>query len=128
MLAHMGSQTLLSVTLPRDRTAPAAARHALQNAALPGSLETHTAAVLLVSELVSNAVLHGRGTEVTVEVAELAGRLRIEVQDDGDGFDPSAPRVERDDPGGWGLAVVDVMCSDWGVYAGSTHVWFELSL
>jgi signal transduction histidine kinase len=113
------------MTLRRDRAAAAKARRALETAQLPGNGDTQRAAALLATELINNAVLHGLGEEITLEVTTSEGCVRVEVCDDGHGFDPSQ-RTEREDPGGWGLGVVDAMSDDWGVYEGSTHVWFEL--
>ena len=121
----MNSKALLEMTLPRDRAAAAAARRALEGIPLPGDESTHHAAALLATELINNAVLHGRGDQIRLEVTTFDGRVRVEVADDGNGFDPSQ-RTEREDPGGWGLGVVEAMSEDWGMYKGSTHVWFEL--
>lgn len=123
----MDSQILLTLTLARDRTAASIARRELAAASLPGGPDAARATALLATELINNAVLHGRGDEIEVHVAEAGGRLRLEVKDSGNGFDP-AQRTEREDPGGWGLAIVDQVADDWGVYEGSTHVWFELSV
>lgn len=85
------------------------------------------AAKLLVSELVTNAVVHGRGM-VTLRAGLDERRLLVEVVDEGGGFE----RVlrERDfasvEVGGWGLSVVDSEASRWGVHEGTTDVWFEL--
>jgi serine/threonine-protein kinase RsbW len=123
----MDSHPLLRLTLPRDRTAAAHARSAIVQTGVPGGPEAGYAVALLATELVNNAVLHGCGDKVRLTVHAAAGRLRVEVEDDGNGFDP-AQRTERDDPGGWGLAIVEELASDWGMYEGSTHVWFELAL
>lgn len=123
----MSAEVLLSLNLRRERAAASAARRALATAGLPGDENTHRATALLATELINNAVLHGCGAEIKVEVTFEGERLRVEVTDDGNGFDPSQ-RTEREDPGGWGLGVVDAMASDWGMYEGSTHVWFELTL
>ena len=123
----MDSQALLDLTLPRSASAAGVARHALAEAGLPGGPETRHATALLTTELITNAVLHGCGDDVRIQVAQVGERLRVEVRDDGQGFDP-AQRTEREDPGGWGLAVVETLSSDWGMYRGSTHVWFELAL
>jgi anti-sigma regulatory factor (Ser/Thr protein kinase) len=107
--------------LPRDRTAPSKARRlvAEQTSALPA--KRRNAAQLLVSELVSNAVVHGRGKiELTVDV----GRGRFEVRDEGGG----RPKM-RDDPGptgGWGLRLVDQLALRWGLREGHTCVWFDV--
>ena len=82
---------------------------------------------LLVTELTSNAVRHGRGGEVRVSVRVRGGRLRCLVEDQGRGF---AVRKGRDagQVGGWGLELVDELASRWAVERGSTRVWFELPL
>ena len=80
---------------------------------------------LLVSELVTNAVVHGHG-EVEVAVRLLPERIRFEVIDD----DPSmpAPRHEPDAESGRGLALVEALSSDWGVEptGSGKSVWFEV--
>jgi anti-sigma regulatory factor (Ser/Thr protein kinase) len=121
------ARPLLRLDLPRDRTAAAAARRAIGELDLPGAEQTRIAVALLATELVNNAVLHGRGTNVQLELTHADERLRVEVCDEGNGFDRSQ-RTERDDPGGWGLAIVESMSAEWGMYEGSTHVWFELAV
>ncbi|WNI21190.1 ATP-binding protein [Streptomyces sp. ITFR-16] len=88
------------------------------------------AAVLIVSELVTNAVVHTASTRVVCELRCLDGRLRIAVQDQG--HQPGGPRLGRsaDDEHGRGLLLVDAMCSAWGSRdAGDRSgriVWAEL--
>ncbi|MDQ3721180.1 MAG: hypothetical protein M3350_10450 [Actinomycetota bacterium] len=60
-------------------------------------------ASLLTSEIVSNNVLHGRaGEDDKIEGGALVGRRphRLEITDEGPGFEASVPDPER--PGGWG--------------------------
>ena len=121
----MSSKAILQLTLRRDRAAAGDARRALEKAMLPGDTGALHTTALLTTELVNNAVLHGCGDEVRVEVRVSSGALRVEVADDGNGFDPRQ-RTVREDPGGWGLDLVDALASDWGMFEGSTHVWFEL--
>ena len=86
------------------------------------------AATLLVSELVTNAVRHARGTDViTVDVH--AGRtwLRIEVQDT-DRHWPQPRIPDGFDESGFGFILVDALASNGGVReteAGKA-VWAEL--
>jgi two-component sensor histidine kinase len=81
---------------------------------------------LLVSELVSNSVKYGKGM-VGLRVRVRSSRqVLVEVVDDGNGFDPSARRSSRFEPGGFGLKLVDAIASRWGVRDGHTHVWFEI--
>lgn len=116
----------LSLTLTADASAPARARVSLRALSLGLSPHVLRDVQLVVSELVANAVEYGPRQRVRVEV-ELAGRdhVRGEVVDQGATGVP-AIRGAEDDPENLGLAVVDELTSDWGVHAGSTHVWFEL--
>jgi anti-sigma regulatory factor (Ser/Thr protein kinase) len=56
--------------------------------------------------------------------------VRIEVSDGGAGFVPPkrpAPRLDAEEPGGWGLVLVDRLADRWGVARDEgTSVWFEL--
>jgi anti-sigma regulatory factor (Ser/Thr protein kinase) len=80
---------------------------------------------LVLSELLSNAVLHGDGETVEVRVQVEDGVVRGEVVDGGDGFaHPEAPAADA--TSGRGLAIVDALTWRWGIEKGSTHVWFEL--
>jgi anti-sigma regulatory factor (Ser/Thr protein kinase) len=113
----------VTVTLPRDRTAPRRARDLIHEHAAALGGERLDAAALLISELVTNAVLHGEGPiGLTIDVD---GRgARFTVSDHGGG----RPAV-RDDPGpdgGWGLRLVSQIARRWGVEPGRTRVWFEL--
>jgi anti-sigma regulatory factor (Ser/Thr protein kinase) len=115
-----------SLELPRTLDAPAQARDALSQ--LEPSLPEHvlTDMTLLVSELVTNSVKYGGDGPVRLEIKHTDGRIRTEIVDQGAGFEA----VERDGDlsrvGGWGLHLVDQLSDRWGVYEGSTHVWFEI--
>jgi anti-sigma regulatory factor (Ser/Thr protein kinase) len=68
---------------------------------------------LVVSELVTNAVIHGTGP-ITLRVRVIDGFVSVGVQDCGSGV----PRMNRADPsreGGRGMTVVAGLVSDWGV-------------
>lgn len=71
------------------------------------------AVLVVVSELVTNAVLHG-GTEVEVLVDLRDDGVRLEVRDG----DPSHPPVPREPSpravGGRGLGIVDALADEWG--------------
>jgi two-component sensor histidine kinase len=82
---------------------------------------------LIVSELVTNAVRHGAGDiDLLLDVQD--GRIRGEVIDQGDGFAAALREASPDDLGGRGLVIVDHLAQEWGVYDGSSHVWFHLPL
>jgi serine phosphatase RsbU (regulator of sigma subunit)/CheY-like chemotaxis protein/anti-sigma regulatory factor (Ser/Thr protein kinase) len=76
---------------------------------------------LMVSELVSNAIVHGSG-DISVAVSCVAGTLRLEVGDDGG---TSEPHLESKAVGGWGLHFVDELADSWGSqrHDGRTVVW-----
>ncbi len=82
-------------------------------------------AMLLASELVTNALVHGQGT-IAIRAHLDEHRLLVEVIDEGKGFERIARREDLDRFGGWGLHLVDAVASRWGIHAGSSHVWFEL--
>jgi anti-sigma regulatory factor (Ser/Thr protein kinase) len=92
-----------------------------------------TDAALLVSELVTNSVVHanvGRGRALTVEVTTLDDRVRIAVSDPGSRLRPRLLPPDPETPGGLGLVLVDELCETWGVRQdlGRTCVWCELLL
>jgi len=84
---------------------------------------------VLLSEVVTNAVRHGDAGEhdtIIVHVAMAANVLRIEVCDQGPGFDRPAHPRRRADGGGNGLMMLDRVSSAWGVAGDDgTCVWFE---
>jgi anti-sigma regulatory factor (Ser/Thr protein kinase) len=93
-----------------------------------GRAEVAEVAVLLVSELVSNAVLHA-GTELELVVRVLPDRLAVEVHDLGGG---RAIRRQYSNLSGTGrgLMLVEELARDWGtvVTDAGKFVWFELEL
>ena len=112
--------------LQRNREAPRIARRSLVDwigsALAPEGLDD---AKLLTSELVSNAVLHGRG-KIVLRAQLDDDSVLVEVIDEGKGFERGVRRQEFDDLHGRGLAIVDAQASRWGIHEGTTHVWFEL--
>lgn len=93
--------------------------------------DTADNAILLTSELVTNAIRHSRsgtpGGAVSVTVLADAGGLRIEVTDGGSVGTP----VVKDDVytcDGHGLFLVEALADRWGYECGTqgTTVWFGL--
>lgn len=82
---------------------------------------------LLVSELVTNAVVHA-GSDVEVAVRLLSDVVRIEVVDRApvSMLRPASP--EEDAESGRGLMLVETLASAWGVEPidGGKAVWFEV--
>ena len=88
--------------------------------------------VVLVSELITNAVRHGGADErqtIVVHVAIAPHVLRVEVCDQGQGFvTPAVPRPHPEG-GGNGLVLLARLSSTWGVASDDrTCVWFERAL
>ncbi len=82
---------------------------------------------LLVSEVATNALVHGSG-DVQVRVTSVAATLRVEVSDGS----PTMPTPRQAGPyeeGGRGLALVASLATDWGVHRDGVGkvVWFELA-
>ena len=114
----------LSITLPRDRASPSAARHAVRLYVGPGDKRNSDLA-LVITELVTNAVVHGRG-RITLTLRRDGRCIQGEVADEGSGFEPNMRKQGPHDYSGRGLSIVDALSSRWGVLEGSTQVWFEL--
>jgi anti-sigma regulatory factor (Ser/Thr protein kinase) len=87
--------------------------------------------MLLTCELVNNSVLHGNASEqdvIDIELRTTSTGVRAQVTDPGPGFAPGGREASLDEPGGWGLVLVDRMAKRWGVeHDGRTSVWFELA-
>lgn len=62
---------------------------------------TELALFRITQEALSNVWRHARATWVEVELARSEGKVTLTIEDDGAGFDPSAPR--RTERSGWGL-------------------------
>ncbi|POX52842.1 phosphatase [Streptomyces sp. Ru72] len=88
--------------------------------------QARDSALLVISELVTNAVRFGTGP-VTVRLVRARGRLSCEVGDAGNGR-PRLRRGELLDDGGRGLHVVHKLTTRWGVRWTNTGkaVWAEL--
>ena len=124
-------QEKIDLKLAPEPEAPLTVRRALDrlaNLLPPAKLEDVR---LVVSELVTNSVLHAGLSpkdRIRVVVAVRDGAVRGEIQDPGSGFGvPSKPQPRPDFSGGWGLQIVDRISDRWGVERGGTiSVWFEI--
>ncbi len=122
----------LEMTLAAIPTAPGAARRAVRtwfDSRRCGDDATDTAA-LLVTELVSNAVVHAHGPSLWLTVDEsTTDVLHVAVRDDSHGIPrhgAQAPDVHT--TGGRGLFMVDALSTRWGWEPLPTgkRVWFEV--
>ena len=120
----------LDLAMVAGSGAPRTARSAFISFAAHLEESVSSTATLLISELVSNAVLHGpAAATVALHCAILGGTLQVEIADDGPGFIPRMRSAGDDIGSGWGLHMVDTLADAWGVDEGKpTCVWFELAL
>jgi anti-sigma regulatory factor (Ser/Thr protein kinase) len=120
--------TELRATLSAEPEQVAEARRLVADYLRDRGEEDGEVAVLLTSELVTNAILHGLAP-LELRAHAAGSGLRVEVYD----HDPTTPPVLRHDfdltePGGRGLQLVDTLADRWG-WAENDHgkvVWFEL--
>lgn len=116
-------------TLPHTLEAPGLARRYVSARSAAWPAELVELAVLLTSELVTNAVVHGRGP-IQLLLLEDGDRLRIEVAD-GEPRLPDGPGKPADsDVSGRGLLILDRLADRWGSRSRRTPpgkvVWFEV--
>ena len=108
-------------------SAAVAREHARSVLAAWGLAEFDETVSLLVTELISNGVRHAR-TRLTLALTYDGACLRIAVSD-GDPRPPVPRAPERLTVGGWGLALVDSLSTQWGADADGSDgktVWFEI--
>jgi anti-sigma regulatory factor (Ser/Thr protein kinase) len=123
------TERILRLALPSDASTIRLARQVTRDALAAWHLgQLEEAAVLLVSELVTNAVRHARDTgAIGLELANTGTGLRVEIQDG----DPSWRQMDSladCDESGFGFLLVDSLADRWGlrrVCAGKA-VWAEL--
>jgi anti-sigma regulatory factor (Ser/Thr protein kinase) len=123
------------VELPGGTGAPQLARRTVL-----GRLDGHVNAVtasdasLIISELVTNCVLHaGVGSDqmLTVGLEMSPGRMRITVTNPGADHQPHLRPWDPASPGGFGLRLLEEMCDGWGLVSealATTGVWCDLAV
>jgi anti-sigma regulatory factor (Ser/Thr protein kinase) len=131
----VGDMTAVVATRPKRRIFAGSADQVRQARQFVGRvLEAFSFAddaILLVSELASNAVTHtesGRGGKFTVTVYRAGAWARVEVRDEGSATSPVVGTCDEADESGYGLGLVELLADRWG-HGGSARgrvVWFEL--
>ncbi len=116
--------------MPATAQAPGLARQAIRETLPSWQLaQLEETALLLASELVTNAVRHARneGRMIGLRLETTAGGLRIEVHD-GDSRWPQPGAPDDLDESGFGFVLVTALASTWGVtdLAVGKAVWAEL--
>ena len=117
----------VEITLPADAESPRRARQFARNALAGADADMTDMVMLLVSEIVTNAVLHARselrllmtwnGPAVRVEVADLSPLL------------PAQRNFSAMATTGRGIQLVDEIADSWGLAPSDDGkvVWFELT-
>lgn len=108
-----------------------AARQFVLSCLPPGDVAAHDQVALMVSELVTNAIVHGLTTfDVTVDLTDNC--FRVEVTDTGAGIPAMQLLTPTTNEHGRGLRIVEEIADRWGVDAvegdAGKRVWFELAL
>ena len=120
---------VVSTELPAATTSPSRARRYVEQVlADAGLVHLIDEALLLVTELVTNAVVHA-GTTLELSVAVEGGQVRVEVLDRAPGAVPvvtAAPSETRE--GGRGIFLLDSLAAEWGTrhFGSGKSVWFLL--
>ena len=114
--------------LPADDRAAALARRFVSETLEGLGVELPETAVLLASELVTNALLHG-APPLHIEVLATPEGVRVAVTD-GHPDLPTLRVAGQEDEHGRGLLLVEALAARWGVDANppGKSVWFELEL
>lgn len=114
--------TEVTLQVESNELAPSVSRSSLSEIR-PALGHRYDDVLLLVSELVTNSVRHSGTSNVDVSVQAEDGVIRVEVSDDGPGFDPRRPRGD-----GMGLMLVEKLSESWGLQDGDRFtVWAELA-
>jgi two-component sensor histidine kinase len=113
--------------LPDSDQSPSLARDLLRDTLAGFPAETVDTALLLVSELVTNAVVHAESPLILqIEVARPHVRVSVE---DCSAERPRPRAAGAEDANGRGLWLVDALATAWGCHgteAGGKRVWFEV--
>jgi len=122
---------VLTRSFPATPGAPAAARRAIEDLRWLMPDDSFESLRLVVSELVTNAVIHGSaGTEdafITLDIREENDCVRVEVVDHGSGFPGESQRPTTTSAHGRGLFIVDQVASRWGIERDDrTKVWADV--
>lgn len=123
----VSAATVTMMTLDPVPTTVREARRAVRQAVTEsGASGIADAAVLVTSELVTNAVVHA-GTQVTLRVSVEPAAVRVEVGDSSPTL-PATRSWSRTASTGRGLVIVDDQADRWGAVRtnGGKIVWFEI--
>lgn len=108
--------------LPGELGAARTARAAVDDWLRDAPADVRADARSIVSELITNAVQHGR-PPIQLRVERRASGWHIDVADAGAHRPRRGPAGPR---GGWGLHIVGALADRWGIAEDASRVWCEL--
>jgi anti-sigma regulatory factor (Ser/Thr protein kinase) len=118
---------VVSVELPPEPASATRARELAREHVAECPADVVDTVALLVTELVTNAVLHAR-TELHLIIETEPGIVRLRVEDRSPGT-PVLRHYDTDDVTGRGLALVEMLATRWGVdpRPDGKAVWGEIA-
>jgi serine phosphatase RsbU (regulator of sigma subunit) len=122
-------RTAAELVLGGEPDAVPRARHFTAASLVGEALDTVADAELIVTELITNAALHGE-PPIVLRLSHHDGLIRIEVEDTGRAV-PVRVRQSTEGMTGRGLSLVAALAGDWGIEPGSRGgkvVWAELAV
>lgn len=127
VLALGGVVAAVRTHLERDLASPRTARHFVEDALTQWECDQQVDVInLLVSELVTNAVVHaGSAADVAVRLTDTT--VRVSVADTGAGM-PNRKDVGAEETSGRGVGLVDTLAAAWGIerLPVGKAIWFEV--
>jgi anti-sigma regulatory factor (Ser/Thr protein kinase) len=125
-----GAQVSVDRVLPRRPVAVRHARALASDALGTAEPEPHDDLQLVITELVANAVRHGRGRRMRLRLVTCRdGSVRVEVENRCWHTTPRRRLLTESAPNGRGLALVAACSRSWGIEQaarGRTRVWAEV--
>jgi hypothetical protein len=126
--AHVAASRHAVFSLPWSDHSPALARRHIEGFTSVGHVDCSAELLIVGSELVANAVMHG-GEPIVLTLDADDERVTLEVTDGDARVDRVAPRQpDSPNPGGRGLRIIATLAEHWGVEprAGGKAVWAQL--
>ena len=124
----VGARTHGALTLRRHPSEVERGRKHVADACRAYERDLAETAMLLASELITNALRHGTG-EITVLVTPVDGAVRVDVADENP-MPPRARNARWQDEGGRGLLIVEKLATSWGMESlpqgRGKSIWFTL--
>ena len=124
-----GSEVSVDEVLPRRPVAVRHARALASDALGAPAPEPHDELALVITELVANAVRHGRGRRMRLRLVTGNGMVRVEVENRCWHTTPRRRLLTESQPNGRGLALVAAYARRWGIEQaarGRMRVWAEV--